>query len=157
MRGVAAPSDALVNEKVALFRTYLYTPGTLFVTPTVIDECAQIRDMDRRNLHESFLTVLIDERQLENEAGIDLRTKELSQYHDEPADCRILAEAEDAGFTALLSYDPKFLKRLSGVASGVVLTQPSEYWRRLAVPKGATPDKTPHPTNPLAAEAWWQW
>ncbi len=51
--GVSAPSDALAEEKLALARISLYTPGTLWVTPTVVSECTRIRHEDRKSLHES--------------------------------------------------------------------------------------------------------
>ena len=44
VQGSSAPSGDLAAEKIALFRTYLYTEGTLFVTPHVIEECAKIRN-----------------------------------------------------------------------------------------------------------------
>lgn len=157
MQGVEAPQDGLETEKTALLRTYLYTPGTLYVTPTVVDECARIRSVKRRELHETYLSVLIAEWQMEDQGQVEERAQRLGQAHGGKADCRIFVEAEHAEFRALLTYDSKFLNRLCNVESCVLLARPSEYRERLAIPHGAKPDKVPHRTNPLAAETWWRW
>jgi hypothetical protein len=34
LENVAAPTDRLAEQKVSLVRLYLYTPGTVWVTPT---------------------------------------------------------------------------------------------------------------------------
>jgi len=157
MQSVEEPSGDLAAEKVALFRTYLYTPGTLFVTRTVVDECAPIRDVQRRDLHDSYIKVLIGEWQLEDEQSIRLRAKVLESHHRGKLDCRILAEAEEARFSALLSFDRQFVTHLSDFTIGVQLTDPSSYWVKLGICAGAKPDKIPHSMNPLANEDWWRW
>lgn len=156
MQFVEKPSGDLAAEKVALFRTYLYTPGTLFVTRTVIDECARIRDVERREIHDSYIRVLFGEWQIGNEQSIQTRASELESHHRKKPDCRILAEAEEAQFSALLSFDKRFVTRLSDLALGVQLIQPSIYWATLGIGAGSKPDKVPHSTNPLANEEWWR-
>ena len=157
MQGVEEPSGDLAAEKVALFRTYLYTPGTLFVTRTVVDECARIRDVQRRELHDSYIGVLFGEWQLQDEQSIHSRAKDLESHHRGEFDCRILAEAEEARFSALLSFDGQFVTHLSELTIGVQLTHPSSYWVKIGICIGAKPDKIPHSTNPLANEDWWRW
>jgi predicted nucleic acid-binding protein len=157
MQGVEKPSDNFALEKIALFRTYLYTTGTLYVTPTVTEECSAIRNIARKELHESYLMVLFGESQIQDSDNIELRVNELSHYHNGNNDCRILAEAEEAEFTALLTYDNDFLSRLQGVSSLVKLYRPTEYWSQLNIAQGSKPDKIPHKSNPMAQQEWWKW
>ena len=35
LEGVSRPTDALADQKIALVRLYIYTPGTLWTLPTV--------------------------------------------------------------------------------------------------------------------------
>jgi len=156
---VVRPTDDLALEKIALFRLYLYLPATLEVTPTVEAECAKIRNVTRRELHESFISVLFG--QLPPPSAhiahlIDNRATELGYYHKGINDCRILAECEFSTFDYLLTYDDRFHKNLSG-RSKVNLQKPSELWANLGIPKGTPPTKRPHSTNPLDKEQWWVW
>jgi predicted nucleic acid-binding protein len=127
------------------------------VTPTVTEECAKIRDVERRELHDSFIAILINESQIKQTDYIELRVKELERYHNGKNDCRILAEAEDAEFQALLTYDNHFFNRLQGVSSIIKIFRPTEYWNQLYISHGAKPDKRPHASNPLVKQKWWEW
>jgi hypothetical protein len=53
LEGVAEPMDDLAEQKVALVRLYLYTPGTLWTMPTVKEEFSRIADPARRAKHEN--------------------------------------------------------------------------------------------------------
>jgi hypothetical protein len=154
---VADPKDSLADEKKALFRIYLYLPDTLYVTPTVQDECAAIRNTDRRKLHDDFISTMFGELFPEPKESISFLTREFAKYHGGANDCRILAEAEIAGMGFLLTYDGVFLERLKSRTKCVNLIRPSEMWAQLHVPRGAKPDKSPHLKNPLSKEAWWKW
>ncbi len=159
MQGSSEPSGDLAAEKIALFRTYLYTEGTLFVTPRVIEECAKIRNEANKNLHETYLNDLFDVLPLNSPSNVGARTHTLSAFHSglpNLSDCRILAEAEDVGFSALLTYDADFLRHLHGKGK-VDLVRPSAFWAELKIPAGAKPNKIPHPKNPLSTEVWWRW
>jgi len=157
MQGIEEPSDALAPEKISLFRIYLYTPGTLYVTPTVIEECAAIRDIARKKLHDSYIAVLFEESPLLQSDNINSRVKELELVHSGINDCRILAEAEDSKFTILLTYDNNFLTRLREASSIVRVCRPTEYWGQLNINHDAKPDKEPNINNPLANQTWWKW
>jgi hypothetical protein len=156
VQGSSVPSGDLAAGKIALFRTYLYTEGTLFVTPHVIEECAKIRNEAIRKLHESYINDLFDEWQLNSLANVDARTHVLSAHHSGLSDCRILAEAEDVGFSVLLTYDADFIRHLHGKGK-VDLISPSEFWAELKIPAGAKPYKIPHQINPLSTQDWWRW
>jgi hypothetical protein len=155
--GVSAPSGALAAEKTALARIYLYTSGTLWVTPTVVSECARIRHQDRKSLHESWTSVLFGERSTRDPDAVHTRALQFQRFHRGYEDCRILAEAEDIEFDVLLSYDAEFLRHLRTQSLTVVLTEPTACWNALAIPKGSSPRKVPHSTNPLSSHEWWRW
>jgi len=150
------PTDHLAEEKIALFRTYLYTKDTLYVTPTARMECERIRNVERRATHRSFNDVIFGETVISDAEFVDERTDNLLKHHDGIADCRILAETEHGGLDVLLTYDDKFIRKMRNVQTHIRLCSPSEYWRTLNVLPGAKPDKVPHPTNPLARESWWR-
>lgn len=156
LEGIAAPTDRLAEQKLALVRSYLYTPGTLWVTPTVEREFRRIRDARRRASHVSWTNVLFGVRRVNAAVAVADRAVSLEQFHDDPDDRLVLAEAEDIGFTTLLSFDTDFVKHLAPHAR-LSLTTPGEFWKNLAIPRGATPTTVPADGNPLADEDWWRW
>lgn len=157
IQDVNKPSDHLASEKIALFRIYLYEPGTFFVTPTVIEECAAIRNKTRKELHDMFIGVFFDDAQVQNMEKIEARTNEFKHYHSGANDCRILAEAEESELIAIISYDYDFLNRLGGVSPSVKIYRPTEYWTGLDIEKGSKPDKIPSRSNPIEQQKWWKW
>ena len=152
---VAAPTDSLAAQKLALVRLYFYLPGTLWVTPTVTAECAQIRNVDRAELHAGFIRTLFGEMPVRDSTAVSLRAAELGQFHTGSNDCLIVSEAEQVGHLVLLSFDSTLVRRLAP-RTAMKLSEPSDYWNGLSIPRGAKPDKVPHPTNPLSAEEWWR-
>jgi hypothetical protein len=156
LEGVAAPTDSLAEQKVALARLYLYTPGTVWVSPTVEREFLRIRDEARRTSHVNWTSVLFGVRPLNDGAAVEGRAATLGSFHADLDDRLVLAESEDIGFATLLSFDTRFVNRLSHHAR-LLLTEPAAFWASLGIPRGATPDKVPAFGNPLAAETWWRW
>ena len=157
LEGVGPPADALADQKVALVRSYLYTEGTLWVTPTVQTEFMRIKNDARRESHRRWTSVLFGVRPLMNRVVVERRTQELLVAHAAPNDCRILAEGEDIGLATLLTFDDDFIARLATGSSTVEVVRPVEFWARLAVRRGAKPVKVPTLDNPLAAQTWWRW
>jgi len=155
MSGLNKPIDELAEQRIALFRTLLYRDGGLFISPTVRDEYKRIRDSARAGLHEEW-TTLFPETQPIDPSRIDARTNEFQALHRDSGDCRILAEAEDAGLSSLLSFDSKFIARLGG-ASAVVIQRPIDYWLSLNIPRGSKPVMAPRFDNPIAFQTWWHW
>jgi predicted nucleic acid-binding protein len=155
MAGTYEPVDALADQRIALFRTFLYRSGCLFLTPTVVKEFKRIPDASRAAFHDSW-TVLFCETQPIDCARISARGDELLASHRDSDDCRILAEAEDAGLSKILLFDDEFIGRLAG-KSAVGLVRPVEFWRSLNIPRGAKPRLAPRDDNPLSAQTWWQW
>ena len=109
-----------------------------------MDECSRVRDDDRRQLHDSYTSVLFGEWKVETSDKLDARVNELLHAYPEEAICRILAEAEAASFSILLTYDDRFQRNLRSVSSSVSPERPSSFWVALAIPRGAKPDKIPH-------------
>lgn len=156
MAGISEPMDSLASEKKALLRLYLYLPGTLYITPTVLDECAAIRDIERREFHKSFCNVLIEEVAVPRNQAQELSAR-YKAYHSGDNDCNILAEAVQGGLNILATYDNDFISHLRSKENRIKLDRPSVIWESMNIPRGGTPDKRPHPSNPLSRESWWQW
>jgi hypothetical protein len=156
LEGIGEPKDGLAEQKVALVRLFLYTPGTLWTLPTVKREFARIPDPTRRAAHESWTSVLFGERQLNNPGAVKRRADGLAAIHSDEDDRMVLAEAEDVGFATLLSYDLTFVRRLAPHAR-LNLTTPVACWQVLAPPQRASPCNLPRYDNPLAAQTWWRW
>jgi predicted nucleic acid-binding protein len=154
--GVSEPTE-LADEKKALYRTYLYTEGTLYVTPTVKKECLEICNDELRATHESFIDVLFGVWPITNQIEVDRKVEELLPQHNKLNDCKIFAEAESGGIRTLLTYDSNLLARLSSKSAILHLSRPSEFWAELALPKGVTPKKVPESSNPLSGQEWWRW
>lgn len=155
--GIEEPTDPLAEERKALVRVWFYTPGAFYLSETVVSECANIRHVDRRELHQSFVRTLFLDSPVRDPAAVEARATHLFQFHPKLNDCRVLAEAEDLGLDTLLTYDGDFKQRLAPVSPVVALTMPTAYWAGLGIPKGARPQTIPHTTNALSQQTWWRW
>ena len=155
MAGLDEPTDDIADQRIALFRILLYREGGLYISPTVRAEYQRIRDAARAEFHENW-TTLFPETQPINRSRIDDRTKEFLASHSDAGDCRILAEAEDAGLSVLLSFDSKFIAHLRSKTL-VSIVRPLDFWTSLNIPRGANPVMAPRFDNPMAAQSWWRW
>jgi hypothetical protein len=151
-----APTDALAEERTALLRTWLYADPTFWLAGPVSAEYQAIRDQLKRELHVSWSSVHLLSIKIQDPARVTARTADFLRLHPEENDCRILAEAEDCGLSAVLTFDTRFQNRLRS-ASRVILAKPSEYWQSLKIPKGAQLVTRPREDNPLGRETWWRW
>lgn len=156
MSVTAAPTGNLAPEKLALFRCFLYRPGGLHITPTVTAEWERIGNPDRLALHRSYSETLFGQTQPISQSQIDTRTLELQKFHLDADDCRILAEAEDASLSVLLTFDSRFIKHLQSHTT-IALTRPADFWVSLSIPHGSSPNIKPRLENPLSREEWWRW
>jgi hypothetical protein len=154
---ISEPTDRLAEEKKALLRSWFYKPGTFILTETVISEVIRIRDIDRREFHESFIRTLFLDYPVRDLAAVQARALQFEVYHPEYSDCRIMAEAEELELDFVLTYDHDFWKRLSNSSDTTKLIKPSAYWVNLGIPKGTRPVTVPHHTNPLSEQSWWLW
>jgi predicted nucleic acid-binding protein len=153
----ACPVGSVAAEKIALLRIYLYREDILYLSPTVKSEYQNIRDNLRRFHHEQMADILLDDITRVDSTAIEARKTEYLASHDKEKDCRILAECELGGGNVLLTYDQKFLRRLQGKTRNISLSAPSEFWAKLAIPKGVRPSKILHSSNPLSKQTWWVW
>lgn len=156
MMGVDRPVDTLSSQRIALLRIYLYLPGTFWITETVQKECSAIRNPLRVDLHHSFTQSLFGVLSSTNQSAVLTRAAILSSVHTGKNDCQILSEAEDVGHIVLLTFDKKFVKRLS-FETGIKIVEPLQYWTELGIPQGIEPNKVPSFDNPLSKQSWWRW
>lgn len=154
--GVARPTVEPVEEKIALFRSYVYAVSTLWAGPTVEHEFERMKDEEKKVRHRAATNSLFGIRRPDDIEAAARRAQTLSQYHDDPDDCLVVAEAEGAFGEVLLTFDGDLIKRL-GQHSRIPIMRPTEFWEALAIPRGAQPRTVPRFDNPLAAQGWWRW
>lgn len=155
--GIEEPKDPLAEERIALARVFFYSHFAQCVTPTVVAECMEIVSDERRETHQSWIRTQFSECRIVNPLRVDERTKEFFAFHRKHNDCQILAEAEDSGLSVLLTYDSRFLSKLSSKSTLVRLSRPSQFWAGLEIPRGTEPKWTPYHGNPLGKQQWWLW
>jgi len=153
---IAEPAGDLAAEKKALFRSYFYLVNCFWVTPEVRKECAEIPGVEQKLLHEQFFSSLFPTANPNDPERVFSLTNAFATRHTKLRDCRILAEANAAQLDALLSFDRKFVSKLTAIASPVQLMRPSEFWQKYKPPPGARPLNRPDASNPLAAQVWWR-
>jgi hypothetical protein len=156
MQGVAAPTGDLAAQEVALVRTYLYAPGTLWTVPTVDREFERLTEPAQRAGHRAWVSVLFGLRPPQDYGAVRRRTDELGKAHGDPDDCLVVAEVEGAGGDVLLTLDGGMVRHLAP-HTRLFLTTPALYWEALTIPRGARPRQVPAPANPLRREEWWRW
>jgi hypothetical protein len=157
MNGVEEPTDALADEKKAMLRCYLYLPDTLYGTPTVVEECEAIPDPERRELHSRFFYANFDVVEIVDASRVSNLVSEFNERHAKINDCKVVAEAIVGGADILITFDSDMTSKLSPVSEPMRIMSPSAFWASLEIPNDATPDKVPHHSNPLSAQAWWKW
>ena len=154
------PTGNEAEEKIALLRIYFYRNDTLYVSPTVKAEYEKMTNKVKRQNHRGIADILLGDIQSLDPHVLESQALEYAKYHNgerNKIDCRILAETELGGGNILLTYDKDFLRRLRNRTHSIRMLMPSEFWSGLSYTKGIKPVTSPHPTSPLAAEAWWAW
>jgi predicted nucleic acid-binding protein len=154
---ISEPTGPLAEEKKALLLLWCYKPGTFFLTETVISEVSQIRDVDLREFHESFIRPLFLDIPVRSPTAVQARAAQFEKKHPKSSDCLILAEAEDLGLDFVLTYDDDFLRRLLDASNTTKLMKPTDYWTSLDIAHGTSPVTRPHDTNPLSQKSWLLW
>lgn len=139
-------------QGLAAVRIYFYLTNPL-VTPTVAAEIEQATETDWRNHHFEEIA-----RQDDFYRGcVKGMAERYIDYHPDPRDCRVVAEAECAKAEALLTLSGDLVRGLGGQSEAINVRRPSEYWKRAHVPRGATPRTTPAEGSPLLSAGWWRW
>jgi hypothetical protein len=142
-------------ESIAAARIYFYITNPL-ITPSVATEIGQTTDpmlANWKNCHFEEISAA-DDFFLGCVKGMAER---YIDYHPDPRDCRVLAEAECAKVEVLLTLNRELIRGLGGRSEAISVLRPSEFWRRAKVPHGIGPRTTPATGNRLAAADWWRW
>lgn len=151
------PEGDTAAEQIAMLKLYLYLDSIFAVTSTVQAEYREIRDEERRDFHESTNMTLIDTFHHIDAERVKRRALEVLPHHkNRLKDCKILAESELGGADFLLTYDKDFILNLGLHARDLVILKPSELLAQKEIPRGATPNKVPHNTNPLSKVEFWR-
>ncbi len=146
----------IAEERIAMLRIFLYADHPLCLTPTVEQEYEAIPHKNWRRAHRDFHRFHVCDALGNVPPSTDeTRVTFLRSLHSGAGDCRIAAEAEQAGLTLLLSRDAKFAKRLNPILSGLCIEQPSAYWNSLGIPRGTRPRVQLAAENPLSGATWW--
>ena len=149
-------SPDVAREKIAIIKIFFYTGDLFFIVPTVEKEYNNIKDVVFKDDHSEVHSVLMnDYLATPNKNDVKDRQDYYFGFHGKREDCRILAEAELAGYDVLLTYDKKLINRVKGKTISILLLMPSEYLAMLNIPSGARPVWAPHKTNPLSRKSWW--
>lgn len=143
------------GESVAAVRIYLYVTNPL-ITPTVAGEI-QERNDPLEIVWRNYQFSEISDPDEFYRGCVKGMSQRYVDYHPDPRDCRLVAEAECAKLEALLTLRPDLMKGMRGRAEAIGVMTPSEYWERAQVPRGAVPRIQPRSENPLTSAAWWRW
>jgi hypothetical protein len=148
--------EALGRQRLAALRLFLW--AEIAVGETAVEQSQRTRDESWREKLGRLTSILVPELVVPEEGHqwLARRTDRLGEWHNDPEDCRIVAEAEGLRALAVVTFDKTLKKKLAGHAELPILF-PSEYWERLNVAPGTPPRWTPHPSNPLADKSWWPW
>ena len=139
-------------QGLAALRIYFYVTNPL-ITPTVAAEIEQATEATWRN--HVFEEIA---RQDDFYRGcVKGMAERYIDYHPDPRDCRVVAEAECAKADTLLTLNGGLVRGLGGRSEALNVRRPSEYWKRAHVPRGSTPRTTPAEASPLLRADWWRW
>lgn len=153
------PTGPLVEDKVALARSYFYLPecSPFHLSPTVFTEYGRIADEGRLAMHESWTSSHFcpivprpDPATVEEQAG------RLLSHHSDVDDCRVVAECQLSAIRLLVTRDGNLRKRLGPHSGSVKLLSPREFWTLLDVKPGTAPRMLPTMENPLISTSWWR-
>lgn len=142
-------------ESVAAVRIYYYLT-TPVITPTVsaeIEERSDGADIAARSSHVEEVSSL-DDFYRGCVKGISQRYVD---YHSDPRDCRVVAEAECARVGALLTLNDELTHALAGRVEIITITTPIQYWKRAKVPPGCAPRVHLEADHSLYTAPWLRW
>jgi hypothetical protein len=142
-------------ESTAAARIYFYLTNPL-VTPTVAAEIGEADDPALTDWKTCRFDEIADPDDFFRGCVKGMADRYLD-YHPDPRDCRVVAEAECAKAEAFLSLDAELVRGLSGRSEAIHVLSPTQYWRRAHVAPGAPPRIHPAESSPLYTAAWWRW
>lgn len=142
-------------ESIAVVRIYFYVTNPL-VTPTV---AAEVEEEAGGNM-PAWKHYRFDEIPRPDDffrGCVKGMADRYLDYHPDPRDCRVVAEAECAKAKAFLSLDADLVRGLGGRSEAITVISPSKYWRRAHVAHGTSPRIHPPDGSPVAGAPWWRW
>jgi rRNA-processing protein FCF1 len=154
------PPKEIQEEKISLFRSYVYLENMFYVMPTVKTEFLKIKENSKLAKHISTSGIMLRELETKQINKVNRVAEFYSGFHKGEknfSDCKILAECEILGMDILLSYDEDFVERLKNKSMKVSLMFPSEFWKVSGVPSGSEIRKQPLESNPMSKSTWWRW
>ena len=150
-RGGPAP-DA---ETIAVVRVYFYITNPL-LTPTVAAEVEQENERRLSNWKNYHFEEIATPEDFYRGCVKGMAERYID-YHPDPRDCRVVAEAECAKVEALLTMNADLVRGLGGRSEVISVVSPSAYWTAAKVARG-TPSRTGLAEGKLLAGAdWWRW
>ena len=153
--GITEPEGDLSDEKIALVRIFMYD-RTFEITETVYTETQAIQDPDKLSNHFSWIEPIFGKVEISNNELVLEKTAYLNNYHAGYNDCKIVAEAIDAGATHLVTCDKDLIKNLSEQVNELEIINPIELWKQLNIQTSDSLRVAPDGTNPLASQPWWE-
>jgi len=142
-------------ESVAGVQIYFYITNPL-ITPTVVEELEQASEPALFNWRNCQFEEIAQEDAFYGGCVKGMADRYLD-YHPDPRDCRVVAEAECAKVEALLTLNADLIRGLSGRSEAINVMRPSEYWKGARVPHGTVPPRMPLKGSPLLRADWWRW
>ena len=143
------------EEAVSAVRIYVYLTNPL-VTPTVVEEIEQ-STAPGLSAWKGYNFEEVAGQDDFYRGCVKGMAERYLDYHPDPRDCRVVAEAECAKVKALLSLNAELVRGLSGRSEAINVLSPSKYWRAARVPHGAHPRLPVAEASPLATADWWRW
>ena len=143
------------GESVSAVRIYFYITNPL-LTPTVAAELEQANEpplSNWKNYHFEEIAAQDDFYR----GCVKGMAERYVDYHPDPRDCRVVAEAECAKVEALLTLNVELVRGLSGRSEVINVISPSEYWQAAQVLHGTRARTTPAEGSPLVGAGWWRW
>jgi hypothetical protein len=150
-RGGPAPEA----ETIAVVRVYFYITNPL-LTPTVAAEVEQENE-GRLSNWKSYHFEEVAAHDDFYRGCVKGMAERYIDYHPDPRDCRVVAEAECAKVEALLTMNADLVRGLSGRSEVISVVSPSAYWTAVRVAPGSPPRTPPAEGNPLAGADWLRW
>jgi hypothetical protein len=142
-------------EAVSAARIFFYITNPL-ITPTVAAEIEQANEpllSNWKNYHFEEIAAPDDFYR----GCVKGMANRYVDYHPDPRDCRVVAEAECAKVEALLTLDAELVRGLSGRSEVISVVSPLQYWQAAQVPRGTSPRTSPSQGSPLLGADWWRW
>ena len=150
-RGGPEPDE----ESVSAVRIYFYVTNPL-ITPTIAAEVEEAKEPALSNWEAYHFQRVAAEDDFFR-GCVKGMAERYVDYHPDPRDCRVVAEAECAKVEALLTLNRELIRGLGGKSESINVVRPLEYWKKARVPHGSPPRTTPAEGSPLATATWWGW